>query len=202
MFLKSPTSLILASTSPYRRELLARTGISFECLPPGVDETRLPGESARGLIVRLARDKARAVATQRPDAWVIGSDQVAILREGTAEESLLGKPGTAARCVEQLRACSGQTLTFATGVAVVRGADASLLEFTDLTAVTFRTLDDASIERYVSREAPLDCAGGFKSEGLGITLCSAIESTDPTGLIGLPLIRLCAVLREVGYQLP
>ncbi len=202
MFLKSPTSLILASTSPYRRELLARTGISFECLPPGVDETRLAGESARDFPARLAREKARAIALQRPDAWVIGSDQVAILREGTAAERLLGKPGTAARCIEQLRACSGQTLTFATGVAVVRDADASLIEFTDLTAVTFRTLDDASIERYVSLEAPLDCAGGFKSEGLGITLCATIESTDPTALIGLPLIRLCAALRSAGYQLP
>jgi len=202
LFLKSPTSLILASTSPYRRELLARTGISFECLPPGVQETRLPGESGRDLAARLARDKAQAIAAQRPDAWVIGSDQVAILQEGTPEERLLGKPGTAARCIEQLRTCSGQTLNFVTGVAVVRGADASLVEFTDLTAVTFRTLDAATIERYVSRESPLDCAGGFKSEGLGITLCATIESCDPTGLIGLPLIRLCAVLRDLGFHLP
>jgi len=192
----------LASTSPYRQELLARTGISFECLPPGVDEAQLPGESGRDLAARLARHKAHAIAVQRPDAWVIGSDQIAILREGTAEERLLGKPGTAPRCMEQLRACSGQTLTFATGVAVARALDGSLVEFTDLTAVTFRTLDDATIERYVARESPLDCAGGFKSEGLGITLCQAIECADPTGLIGLPLIRLCAVLRGAGYQLP
>jgi len=192
----------LASTSPYRRELLARTGISFECLPPGVAETRLPGESGRDLAARLARDKAHAIAVQRPDAWVIGSDQVAILREGTAEELLLGKPGTASRCLELLRECSGQTLTFATGVAVARAVDGSLVEFIDVTTVTFRTLEDATILRYVAREAPLDCAGGFKSEGLGITLCKAIECTDPTGLIGLPLIRLCAVLRDAGYQLP
>ncbi len=162
----------------------------------------MPGESARELAARLARDKARAIAVRRPEAWVIGSDQVAILREGTAQERLLGKPGTTAHCIEQLRACSGQTLTFVTSVAVARGVDASLVEFTDFTAVTFRTLEDATIERYVALEAPLDCAGGFKSEGLGITLCAAIESSDPTGLIGLPLIRLCAELRGAGYQLP
>ena len=202
MFLKSPPSLILASTSPYRRELLARTRISFECLAPGVDETRLVGESGLSLVARLACEKARAIAVQRTEAWVIGSDQVALLRAGTITERVLGKPGTAARCIEQLRACSGQTLSFVTGVAVVCSAAAALIEFVDVTTVTFRDLDDGTIGRYVAAEAPLDCAGGFKSEGLGITLCAAIDSTDPTALIGLPLIRLCEVLRGAGFQLP
>lgn len=192
----------MASTSPYRRELLARTRISFECLASGVDETPLPGERGVSLVARLARDKARAVAVQRPEAWVIGSDQVAILCGGAMPERLIGKPGTADRCIEQLRACSGKTLSFVTGVAVMRHAEEALDEFIDTTTVEFRVLDEATIERYVAAEAPLDCAGGFKCEGLGITLCEAIESTDPTGLIGLPLIRLSAVLRGRGFHLP
>jgi septum formation protein len=182
--------------------LLARTRISFECMAPGVDEIPLAGESGLRLVARLARDKARAIAVQRPAAWVIGSDQVAVLRAGTTTERVLGKPGTAARCIEQLHACSGQTLSFVTGVAVVCSASAALAEFVDVTTVTFRLLDDDTIERYVAAEAPFDCAGGFKSEGLGISLCAAIDSTDPSALIGLPLIRLCEVLRGAGFQLP
>jgi septum formation protein len=192
----------LASTSPYRRQLLARTGIAFECVAPGVDEARLPGEPGARLAARLARQKALAVSRQRPDAWVIGSDQVAVLRDDAIGEQLLGKPGTAAACVAQLRTCSGRSLAFVTGVAIARSCDAALDEFIDITTVTFRTLDERSIERYVAAEAPLDCAGSFKSEGLGIALCEAIDSTDPTGLIGLPLIRLCAMLRRRGFQLP
>ncbi len=192
----------MASTSRYRRELLARTGISFECHAPGVDETRRAGESGGVLVTRLAREKAQAVAVRWPDAWVIGSDQVAVLAGGTNQERLLGKPGDAEACIEQLRACSGNTLAFLTGVAVWRHSDASLVEFQDITTVSFRRLDEAGIVRYVATEAPLDCAGGFKSEGLGITLCESIASSDPTALIGLPLIRLCAVLRGVGFQLP
>ncbi len=118
-------------------------------------------------------------------------------------QMILGKPGTAARCIEQLRDCSGQTLAFLTAVAVVRArATSAAFEFVDTTRVTFRVLDRETIERYVARESPLDCAGGFKSEGLGISLCESIESVDPTALIGLPLIRLCGVLREVGFELP
>ena len=202
MFLKSPPPLILASTSAYRRELLARVKIPFECVAPGVDERPQPGENALALVARLARAKARAVALQRPDAWVIGSDQVAVLLDGTQKEHILGKPGSAANCIDQLLSCSGRTLSFVTAVAIVRHSDASLSEFIDTTRVTFRTLDEATIERYVARESPLDCAGGFKSEGLGITLCECIDSSDPTALIGLPLIRLCAVLRTVGFDLP
>ncbi len=202
MFLKSPAALVLASTSRYRQELLARTAISFECLAPGVDEARLPQESGLALVTRLAREKARAVALQRPTACVIGADQVAALHVDGQDEHLLGKPGTPDNCIAQLRACSGRTLSFITGVAVVRHADGTLVEFIDTTRVTFRTLDAASIERYVAAEAPLDCAGGFKSEGLGITLCEAIDGSDPTGLIGLPLIRLSAVLRGLGFLVP
>jgi septum formation protein len=201
LFLKSPPSLILASTSIYRRELLARLRLPFTCSAPGVVETHRSGERALALAVRLARAKASAVALQHPDAWVIGSDQVAARVEPQGE-AILGKPGTEAMCIEQLRRCSGQILSFITAVAVVQHQGHSAHEFVDTTRVTFRTLDDAAIARYVALEAPLDCAGGFKSEGLGITLCDSIDSVDPSALIGLPLIRLSAVLRGVGFELP
>ncbi len=191
--------LVLASTSAYRRELLARLGIKFECIPPQVDETPMPGETGLALVTRLSRAKALAVARQRPEAWVIGSDQVALL-PATGEEQILGKPGSASRCREQLLTCSARTVSFVTGVAVVHRD--VLDEFIDTTEVSFRTLDAATVERYVAAEQPFDCAGGFKSEGLGITLCAAIKSEDPTALIGLPLIRLCAVLRTRGFELP
>jgi septum formation protein len=202
LFLKSPPSLILASTSAYRRELLARLRLPFSCLAPGVDETPRAGERPLALAVRLARAKAFAVALQHPDAWVVGSDQVAIRVDGSSGELMLGKPGTEALCIEQLRGCSGESLSFVTAVAVVRHNGHSAHEFVDTTQVTFRVLDDDTIARYVAREAPLDCAGGFKSEGLGITLCESIHSADPSALIGLPLIQLSKVLRGVGFELP
>jgi septum formation protein len=201
LFLKSPPRLILASTSVYRRELLSRLQIPFESHSPGVDEARGLDEAALPLVARLARAKAAAVAAQHPDAWVIGSDQVAVVLDAQ-QELILGKPGSVANCISQLRHCSGRTLSFVTAVAVRRERDASLFEFIDTTRVSFRVLDQATIERYVARESPLDCAGGFKSEGLGITLCEAIDSADPTALIGLPLIRLCAVLRTAGFEVP
>ena len=207
MFLKSPPALILASTSIYRRELLARLRIPFECQQPLVDETPLPGESACELAARLARSKAHAVARRHPDAWVIGGDQVALLQgEAASEQSpsdtILGKPGSVAACVDQLLRCSGRTLRFVTAMALVRHRDAVLSEFIDTTRVTFRALDLATIQRYVALDSPLDCTGGFKSEGLGITLCESIDTADPTALIGLPLIRVGAMLRSVGFQLP
>ena len=194
--------MILASTSIYRRELLARLEIPFECQASGVDESPRSGETARALVARLAQAKARAVAAGRPDACVIGSDQVAVLDEREQGEAVMGKPGSAAGCIDQLLRCSGRTLSFVTAVAVVHQADSFLSEFIDTTRVSFRDLDRASIERYVAREAPLDCAGAFKSEGLGISLCESIDNTDPTALIGLPLVRLAAVLRGRGYELP
>jgi septum formation protein len=202
LFLKSPPALVLASTSRYRRELLARVHGSFQCAAPGIDESRLDREGGIALVGRLALAKARAVAAQYPQAYVIGSDQTASLPDGAGGEILLGKPGTEARCIEQLRSCSGRTLEFLTAVALVRDSDDCLIEFVDTTRVTFRTLDEATIARYVARESPVDCAGGFKSEGLGISLCESIDSTDPSALIGLPLIRLCAALRRVGFQMP
>jgi septum formation protein len=171
-------------------------------MAPGVDEARLAGEQPLALAARLARTKASAIAVRHPDAWVIGSDQVAVRVDKILGELILGKPGTAARCIEQLRGSSGQTMSFLTAVAVVRHSDASVFEFVDTTRVVFRPLDEAAIERYVARESPLDCAGGFKSESLGITLCDSIDGTDPSALIGLPLIRLSAVLRSAGFQLP
>jgi septum formation protein len=202
LFLKSPPSLILASTSVYRRELLARLKLPFECHASGVDESPGVGETALALVARLARAKAHAVAAGRPDACVIGSDQLALLGERERGETVMGKPGSVASCIDQLLRCSGQTLSFVTAVAVVRRADSFLSEFIDTTRVAFRNLDRATVERYVAREAPLDCAGGFKSEGLGISLCESIDNTDPTALVGLPLIQLAAVLRKLGFEVP
>jgi septum formation protein len=191
----------LASTSKYRRELLVRLHLPFSCTAPGVDEAVRAGERPLALAARLARAKATAVALQHPDAWVIGSDQVAALA-GPEGELILGKPGTEARCIEQLRSCSGSSVSFITAVAVVRHNGHAVHEFIDTTRVTFRRLDEETIARYVAVEAPIDCAGGFKSEGLGIALCESIDSGDPSALIGLPLIRLSAVLRDVGFELP
>ena len=153
-------------------------------------------------MARLAKAKATAVAVLHPNAWVIGSDQVAVRADEFQGGLILGKPGTAAHCIAQLQGCSGQTMSFLTAVAVVRHADNAVFEFIDTTRVVFRALDQATIERYVERESPLDCAGGFKSEGLGIALCESIDSADPSALIGLPLIRLSAVLRSAGFELP
>jgi septum formation protein len=191
----------LASTSRYRKELLGRLGLAFSCIAPGVEESAHPGEAPRALVARLARAKAASIASQQPKAWVIGSDQTAARPDQTGE-SMLGKPGTAARCIEQLQSCSGRTIEFLTAVAVMRQESNSLFEFIDITRVTFRVLDQSTIERYVAKEQPLDCAGGFKSEGLGIALCESIDSADPSALIGLPLIRLSAALRQAGFELP
>ena len=193
--------LILASTSLYRKELLARLGLDFSCVAPGVDETPAPGEAPLDLVARLARAKAAAVAGRQPDAWVIGSDQIAVL-DGAEGPTILGKPGTEERCQSQLQSCSGRSVEFVTAVAVMRQESNSVSEFMDRTRVKFRVLDEAVIDRYVALEQPMDCAGGFKSEGLGIALCESIDSTDPTGLIGLPLIKLSAALRAAGFELP
>jgi septum formation protein len=192
----------LASTSRYRQELLGRLRLAFSCIAPGIDEVAQPGEVAAALAARLARAKAESIASQQPNAWVIGSDQVAAYTDASGLESTLGKPGTEARCIEQLQSCSGRTIVFLTAVALMRKESNSLFEFIDTTRVTFRALNQAAIERYVAKERPVDCAGGFKSEGLGITLCESIDTTDPSALIGLPLIRLSAALRAAGYELP
>lgn len=189
--------LILASTSRYRRSLLERIAPPFEVVSPGVDEAAHRGEAPRARAVRLSLAKARAVAERHPRAIVIGSDQVAALGE-----HVLDKPGDEETCRTQLTALSGRTAQFFTGCAVV-GIEASLtLEHLDTTTVAFRMLSDTEIRRYIAREQPLDCAGGFKVETLGITLFERIESNDPTALIGLPLIWLASALRSAGYLLP
>lgn len=186
---------MLASTSRYRRELLGRFGLEFEVEAPGVEETERPGEAPPLRARRLALEKARAVAQRRPAAWVIGSDQV-----GAAGTRLLEKPGSARACEAQLGVLSGRTATFHTAVALVRGPEERC--HVDATTVRFRPLTPEEIVRYVEREQPFDCAGGFKSEGLGITLFAGLETEDATALIGLPLLWLAGALRAVGYPLP
>ena len=189
-------SLVLGSTSRYRRELLERLHLPFEVASPDVDETAQPGESPRSLALRLALAKARAVARRFPDAVVIGSDQVADL-DGIA----LGKPGSHDRAVDQLRRMRGRSIVFQTAVAVV--CHGSGFEQVDLAPVRvrFRDLGDDEIETYLRAEQPYDCAGSAKSEGLGIALLDAIDSDDPTALVGLPLIRTCRMLRAAGVKL-
>ena len=191
-----PAPLILASTSPWRRELLARLRLPFEVVRPEVDETPLPGESPQALALRLALAKAGAVAAARPGSWAIGSDQVA-----TFDGRTLGKPGGRDAAIAQLQGMSGREVRFLTALALVRdgGPAATAL---DTTVVRFRELDAGEIGRYVDAEQPFDCAGSFKSEGLGITLFDAIDSRDPTALIGLPLIATAQLLREAGFPLP
>lgn len=188
--------LILGSTSPYRRELLARLRLPFEVAAPEVDETPLPGEAPRDLACRLALAKARAVAARFPAAVVIGSDQVADL-----EGEPLGKPGTHERAVAQLRRMRGHTVVFQTAVAVTCLATGFEQVALAPVRVRFRELTDTEIESYLRAETPYDCAGSAKSEGLGIALLDAIENDDPTALIGLPLIRTARMLRAAGLPL-
>ena len=187
--------LVLASTSPYRSELLLRLRLPFERVAPQVDETPAPGERPGDLAQRLALAKARAVAALRPDAVVIGSDQVADL-----DGQPIGKPGNHERAVAQLRLMSGRRVTFQTAVAVVRAERDFAQVALAPVRVTFRVLADAEIERYLRAEQPYDCAGSAKCETLGIALLDAIDSDDPTALVGLPLIRTCRLLREAGLD--
>lgn len=188
--------LILASTSIYRRELLARLRLPFDTARPEVDERSLHGESPLALAERLAAAKAGVIASRAPGAFVLGSDQVAEL-----DGQPLGKPVGRDGAIAQLGAMSGREVRFRTAVCLQREGDAARAA-TDTTTVRFRPLTHAEIERYVDAEEPFDCAGSFKSEGLGITLFDAIESTDPTALVGLPLIITARLLREAGFVLP
>lgn len=194
--MSAPSRLILASTSPYRRELLERLRLSFETIAPDVDESRLPGESPHQLAVRLAAAKAEAVAARESNAWVIGSDQVAEL-DGAA----LGKPGSRDVAIAQLTTMSGREVVFRTALSIAHG-DGRRFDEEDVTTVLFRSLDAGEIARYVDAEAALDSAGSFKSEGLGIALFDAIESRDPTALVGLPLIATARLLRKAGFPVP
>jgi septum formation protein len=189
--------LILASTSPYRRDLLARLGLPFECLPPGVEEAAQPGEAPRALALRLARAKAEAVARRHPGSLVIGSDQVASLtRDG--QTLWLAKPQDRATCREQLLASAGHEVAFHTAAVLMGPGGAQ--EHIDLTTVRMRALQPAEVDHYIDREPAFDCAGGFKCEGLGVTLFDSISTQDPTALVGLPMIWLCRALRAAGVE--
>lgn len=189
--------LVLASTSRWRRELLQRLGLPFEALAPGVDEGARPGEDPASLVQRLARAKADAVAAVRPEAVVIGSDQLAEL-----DGQRLGKPGDHATAMRQLAACSGRTVAFLTAVHVRAPGDPRGRTHLDRTEVRFRRLEEDAIRRYLQAEQPYDCAGSFRCEGLGIVLFEAIHSCDPTALVGLPLIATASLLRDAGLPLP
>jgi septum formation protein len=187
--------LVLASTSPFRKALLGRLGLPFETCAPDVDETVQENETPQQLVARLAEAKARAVASDQPDGLIIGSDQVAVL-----DDEILGKPGDHATAVQQLRAARGKHVTFFTGLCLLNTAtghcEVKVVPF----SVVFRALSDAQIENYLQREQPYNCAGSFKSEGLGIALFERLQGDDPNALIGLPLIELISMLAQQGME--
>lgn len=189
-------NLVLASTSPYRRELLVRLGLPFMVDNPRTDESALPGEAPEALALRLSEAKARAVADSHPDALIIGSDQVAIV-----DGRIYGKPGTHERAVAQLRELSGQTVNFFTGLCLYNARTGHSQVRGVPTLVTFRTLSDEEIENYLRREPAYNCAGSAKSEGLGIALLASMQGDDPNALVGLPLIALCDMLRQEGVAI-
>ena len=189
--------IVLASSSSYRRELLTRLQLPFTCHSPDIDETPQKNESAQALVQRLALSKARALAQHYPQHIIIGSDQVAVL-----DGKIIGKPLHAEGATQQLSAASGRSLVFLTGLAVIDTR--TQIEQVDLVPFTvhFRTLNAAQIQRYIAAEQPFDCAGSFKSEGLGVSLFQATEGSDATSLVGLPLIRLCDMLNACGIAVP
>lgn len=189
--------IVLASSSSYRRELLTRLQLPFTCHSPDIDETPQANESAQALVQRLALSKARALAQHYPQHIIIGSDQVAVL-----DGKIIGKPLHAEGATQQLSAASGRSLVFLTGLAVIDTR--TQIEQVDLVPFTvhFRTLNAAQIQRYIAAEQPFDCAGSFKSEGLGVSLFQATEGGDATSLVGLPLIRLCDMLNACGIAVP
>lgn len=187
--------LLLASSSRYRAELLRRLGVPFAAEAPDLDETPRPGEAPAALAQRLALEKARALLPRHPGRWILGSDQVPSL-----DGAVLGKPGTRDKARAQLRAFSGRALVFHTAVALA--CDGRQLAALDATTVRFRVLADDEIERYLDAEPAYDCAGAFKVEGLGISLFAAVETRDPTALVGLPLIAVRDLLAQAGFALP
>ncbi len=191
----SQPPLVLASTSPYRRELLARLGLPFTAVAPRVDETRQPAETPTALVSRLALAKAQAVAVAHPDALIIGSDQVAVL-----DDLVLGKPGNRATAVAQLERAAGRCVLFQTGLCLLDARSGQVQTVVEPFRVHFRPLTRPQIDAYLDREQPFDCAGSFKSEGLGIALFARLEGDDPNALIGLPLIRLIALLEAAGIS--
>ncbi|MBU0655594.1 MAG: septum formation inhibitor Maf [Gammaproteobacteria bacterium] len=188
--------LILGSTSPYRRELMQRLHTPFETAAPDIDETRLEGESARDMVLRLSLEKARKVAEQHPDALIIGSDQCAVLHE-----QIIGKPGSHENAVKQLQNSSGETVYFLTGLCLYDSRDGSYQLDVVPFQVDFRQLTDGEIDRYLRKDQPYNCAGSFRSESLGITLFKRMHGDDPTALMGLPLIRLSQMFQQAGLDL-
>lgn len=198
----SPISLVLGSSSPFRRELLSKLGLPFTTSSPDIDETPLPGETPQALVERLAVAKARAVASSHPEHLIITSDQVSVLNG-----QINGKPGTEDKAIAQLLASSGKVVTFFTSLCLYDTRDSNTQHESyqlhcDRFHVHFRQLDEAKIRRYIAREQPLNCAGSFKSEGLGITLFRKLEGDDPNTLIGLPLISLVTMLERKGLSVP
>lgn len=189
--------LVLASTSPYRRELLGRLGLPFVTASPQTDESQLPGESPTATALRLSEAKARAVAAQHPDALIIGSDQVAEM-----DGQVFGKPGTHEKAVAQLRRLSGKTVNFFTGLCLLDARTGAAEVRGVPTLVGFRDLSEDDIANYLRREPAYDCAGSARSEGLGIALLTCIHGDDPNALVGLPLIALCDLLRRRGVAIP
>ncbi|MEK1940334.1 MAG: nucleoside triphosphate pyrophosphatase [Pseudomonas sp.] len=189
--------LLLASSSPYRRELLARLRLPFVCASPDIDEAHQPNETATALVLRLAEQKARALAEQHPGHLIIGSDQVAVLGE-----QILGKPHDFERAHRQLSNASGKSVSFLTGLALLNSVTGECQVDCVPFTVHFRELDAERITRYLHAEQPYDCAGSFKAEGLGVSLFRATEGSDATSLVGLPLIRLVDMLLAEGVQIP
>jgi MAF protein len=189
------TSILLASTSPFRKALLDKLGLPFITAAPEVDETPQPGETAEALVSRLAVAKAKALAQAYPDHWIIGSDQVCVLNG-----MITGKPHTVENARAQLRAASGNRITFYTGLALFHPASQQLMQCCEPFVVHFRDLSEAEIAAYIEKEQPLYCAGSFKSEGLGICLFDRLEGRDPNTLVGLPLIALNGMLRQAGIN--
>ena len=187
--------LILASSSPYRAEMLQRLNVAFTTITSGIDETPAADEPAAALVKRLALEKARRVARQQPEALIIGADQVAVL-----DGRVLGKPGTRERAIAQIQDMSGNAVEYLSGIALV-GAKREWFDIV-ATRLQYRKLSVAETERYVDHDRPLDCAGGMRSESLGISLLESLSSEDPTALIGMPLIRIAQWLREAGFEIP
>lgn len=189
--------LILASTSPYRKQLLTKLNLAFDCQAPNIDETAQLGETAVQLVQRLSEQKAAAIARNNHNAIIIGSDQVAVL-----DQKILTKPGNFSNAAKQLTACSARSVLFYTGLTLHNTANGTVRSIVDSFEVKFRPLSEAAITRYLQQEEPYDCAGSFKVEGLGITLFEYLRGDDPNSLVGLPLIRLITMLSEEGFSLP
>ncbi len=188
-------NLVLASSSPYRRDVLDKLGLAYRSKKPDIDETPLPGELPSALVARLAEAKARAVMHHFPNALIIGSDQVAVL-----DDEILGKPGTKSNAVKQLQQASGRCVTFLTGLTLLDSATGKATTEVIPFDVHFRRLNDRMIDRYLEKEQPFNCAGSFKSEGLGIVLFERLDGEDPNTLVGLPLIRLTRLLEQAGVE--